>query len=43
MPVVILTAGRDKPYALGLAASLIEMRVPFEFLGSDEIERQYYY
>lgn len=36
--VAVLTAGRDKPYALGLAAALLERGISFEFLGSDEID-----
>jgi len=36
--IAILSAGRDKPYALGLAASLLENRIPFEFLGSDIVD-----
>ena len=36
--VAVLTAGRDKPYALGLAAALLERGISFEFLGSDELD-----
>lgn len=36
--VAILTGGFDKPYALGLASSLIAHGVAFEFIGSDEID-----
>jgi glycosyltransferase involved in cell wall biosynthesis len=35
--VALLTAGRDKPYALGLAASLISQGVGFDFIGSDYV------
>lgn len=36
--VAVLTAGRDKPYALGLAASLLSQGVNFDFIGSDELD-----
>ena len=36
--VSILTAGRDKPYALGLAASLMAARTNFDFIGSNEVD-----
>ena len=36
--VALLTAGRDRPYALGLAASLISEGVSFDFVGSDELD-----
>src|SRR4030095_7005158 len=36
--VALLTAGRDKPYALGLAVALLEAGVSFEFLGSDDVD-----
>lgn len=36
--VAILTGGADKPYALGLASSLLEQRVPFDFVGSDVVD-----
>src|SRR5689334_12961851 len=35
--VALLTAGRDKPYALGLAAALLEQGVHLDFIGSDEV------
>ena len=35
--VSVLTAGRDRPYALGLASALILQGVPFDFIGSDEV------
>jgi len=36
--VALLTAGRDKPYAFGLAAALIERSRPFDFIGSDAVD-----
>lgn len=36
--VAILTGGADKPYALGLAASLLTKGVPFDFIGSDYVD-----
>jgi D-inositol-3-phosphate glycosyltransferase len=36
--VSLLTGGGDKPYAFGLAASLIAQGVPFDFIGSDEVD-----
>src|SRR5438876_5417037 len=35
--VALLTAGRDRPYALGLASALISQNVSFDFIGSDEV------
>jgi len=35
--VAVLTAGRDKPYALGLAAALMEQGIVLDFIGSDEV------
>lgn len=37
MHVAVLTAGRDKPYALGLAAALKEQGVVQDFIGSDDV------
>jgi glycosyltransferase involved in cell wall biosynthesis len=37
-PVALLTGGGDRPYALGLASSLIAEGVSFDFIGSDELE-----
>ena len=34
----ILTAGRDKPYALGLASALIAAGTKFDFIGSNEVD-----
>ena len=36
--VCLLTGGGDKPYALGLASSLIDQGVAFDFIGSDETD-----
>lgn len=36
--VSVLTAGRDKPYALGLASALISEGVAFDFVGSNEVD-----
>jgi D-inositol-3-phosphate glycosyltransferase len=36
--VAILSGGGDKPYALGLAASLLEQGVSFDFIGSNDLE-----
>jgi len=36
--VAILTGGGDKPYALGLANSLLAEGVPFDFIGSDFVD-----
>jgi D-inositol-3-phosphate glycosyltransferase len=36
--IAVLTAGGDKPYALGLAGALIDAGIGFEFLGSDEVD-----
>jgi len=36
--IALLTAGKDKPYALGLSAALIEKRIPFEVLGSNFVD-----
>lgn len=35
--VALLTGGADKPYALGLASSLISQGVAIDFIGSDEV------
>jgi glycosyltransferase involved in cell wall biosynthesis len=35
--VALLTAGRDRPYALGLASALISQDISFDFIGSDEV------
>ena len=34
----MLTAGRDKPYALGLASALAASGVHFDFIGSNEVD-----
>jgi glycosyltransferase involved in cell wall biosynthesis len=36
--VALLTGGGDRPYALGLAGSLIDAGVRFDFIGSDFLE-----
>jgi len=36
--VSLLTAGRDRPYALGLAAALDAAGRPFDFVGSDDVD-----
>jgi len=36
--ISLLTAGRDRPYALGLAAALAAAGVQFDFAGSDEVD-----
>ena len=36
--ISILTAGRDKPYALGLASALSAVDVSFDFIGSDIVD-----
>ncbi len=36
--ISLLTAGRDRPYALGLAAALTAAGVPFDFVGSNEVD-----
>jgi len=36
--VAVLTAGKDRPYALGLAATLISLKIPFDFIASDFLE-----
>jgi glycosyltransferase involved in cell wall biosynthesis len=36
--VAVLTAGGDRPYALGLAATLISQGVAFDFIASDELD-----
>lgn len=36
--VAILTGGGDKPYALGLASSLMAQGIVFDFIASDELE-----
>jgi glycosyltransferase involved in cell wall biosynthesis len=36
--ISLLTAGRDRPYALGLAAALAAAGAHFDFVGSDEVD-----
>jgi glycosyltransferase involved in cell wall biosynthesis len=36
--IAILTGGGDRPYALGLAATLISLGMAFDFIASDELD-----
>jgi glycosyltransferase involved in cell wall biosynthesis len=36
--VALLTGGRDKPYALGLASALLSVGIAFDFIGSDLVD-----
>src|ERR1700731_1599341 len=36
--LALLTGGGDKPYALGLASTLISQGVAFDFIGSNEVD-----
>jgi D-inositol-3-phosphate glycosyltransferase len=36
--VALLTAGRDRPYALGMASALLAKNVSFDFIGSDLVD-----
>jgi glycosyltransferase involved in cell wall biosynthesis len=36
--VAVLTGGHDRPYALGLATTLVSQGVPFDFIASDALE-----
>src|SRR5215469_8197302 len=36
--IALLTAGRDRPYALGLASALAAAGAEFDFIGSDEVD-----
>jgi D-inositol-3-phosphate glycosyltransferase len=36
--IAVLTAGRDKPYALGLASALMAQGLAFDFIGSDAVD-----
>lgn len=36
--VALLTGGGDRPYALGMAGTLIARRINFDFIGSDETD-----
>jgi glycosyltransferase involved in cell wall biosynthesis len=38
LQVALLTGGADRPYALGLAGSLIAQGISFDFIGSDFLE-----
>src|SRR5437867_3691828 len=35
--IALLTGGRDKPYALGMAAALTAIGITVDFIGSDEV------
>jgi D-inositol-3-phosphate glycosyltransferase len=35
--VALLTGGGDKPYALGIVAALTDEKIPFDFIGSDDL------
>lgn len=35
--IALLTAGKDRPYALGMAGALVSRGVAFDFIGSDEV------
>jgi hypothetical protein len=35
--IALLTGGRDKPYALGMAAALTSVGIRVDFIGSDEV------
>lgn len=36
--IAVLTGGGDRPYALGLAATLVNQGIPFDFIASDELD-----
>jgi len=36
--VAVLTAGQDRPYALGLASALIAQKIPFDFIASNFLD-----
>src|SRR6267142_2018477 len=36
--IAILTAGRDRPYALGLSSALISQGLTLDVIGSDEVD-----
>lgn len=36
--VALLTGGGDRPYAIGLSTTLIDEGIPFDFIGSDDLE-----
>src|SRR4051812_2892055 len=36
--VALLTAGRDRPYALGLAPALAEQGIEVDYIGSDAVD-----
>ena len=36
--VAVLTGGGDRPYALGLASALMQLRIPFDYISSDAVD-----
>jgi len=38
--IALLTAGRDKPYALGMAGALLNKGIELDFIGNDELESE---
>jgi D-inositol-3-phosphate glycosyltransferase len=40
MKVALLSAGRDKPYALGIAGGLLQKGVEVDFIGNSELQRE---
>lgn len=40
MKISILSAGKDRPYALGIAEALVQKRVEFDFVGNSEFEKE---
>jgi glycosyltransferase involved in cell wall biosynthesis len=38
LDIALLTAGRDRPYALGMASALAAAGAQFDFIGSDEVD-----
>src|SRR5205823_9947117 len=38
LKIALLTGGRDKPYALGLAAALVSHGLYLDFIGSNEVD-----
>lgn len=40
MRIALLTAGRDRPYALGMAGGLLGKGIEVDFIGNDELEKE---
>jgi glycosyltransferase involved in cell wall biosynthesis len=40
MKVAVLSAGMDKPYALGIAGALLEKGVEVDFIGNNELQKE---